>query len=300
MPRTLLPLLQRIRTLPLRPDDVWVVTYPKCGTTWTQEMVWMILNDLDMVNGQLPLAVRSPFLEFGCIFPPSDDEQPQVLSSGVGKDPISHEVDLLLSSFMADPIQYTHNLTGRRRLIKTHLPLPFLPPGILTTCKVILVTRNLKDCAVSYFHHNLNISPHDFVGDFGSFAKMFKLGLVYNGSYWGHLRSFERAKGILRLRFEEMKQDQKSAIRQVCDFLGVKLTDKKVDGLLKHLAFDNMKKNPAVNPFASDIKPTGMRGHFVREGKVGSWVKYFPEELEEEWTKWEKEEKQQKYNKTLD
>ena len=81
-----------------------------------------------------------------------------------------------------------------------------------------------------------------------------------------------------------MKQDQKSAIRQVCDFLGVKLTDKKVsnvkdiinqfnvfqkvDGLLKHLAFDNMKKNQAVNPFASDIKPTGMRGHFVREGKV--------------------------------
>ena len=39
---------------------------------------------------------------------------------------------------MADPIRYTHNLTGRRRLIKTHLPLPFLPPGILTTCKVLL------------------------------------------------------------------------------------------------------------------------------------------------------------------
>jgi len=59
-----------------------------------------------------------------------------------------------------------------------------------------------------------------------------------------------------------------------------------------------MKKNQAVNPFASDIKPTGMRGHFVREGKVGSWVKYFPEELEEEWAKWEQEEKQ-KYNKTF-
>ena len=66
------------------------------------------------------------------------------------------------------------------------------------------MTRNLKDCAVSYFHHNLNISPHDFVGVFDSFAKMFKLGLVYNGSYWGHLRSFERAKGILRLRCPSM------------------------------------------------------------------------------------------------
>ena len=38
--------------------------------------------------------------------------------------------------------------------------------------------------------------------------------------------------------------------------------------LLKHLAFDNMKKNPAVNPFASAVKPRGLRDHFVREGKV--------------------------------
>ena len=46
---------------------------------------------------------------------------------------------------MADPIQYTHNLTGRRRLIKTHLPLPFLPPGILTTCKVLLSHSHSSD-----------------------------------------------------------------------------------------------------------------------------------------------------------
>ena len=41
-----------------------------------------------------------------------------------------------------------------------------------------------------------------------------------------------------------------------------------VEDLLKHLEFDNMKKNLAVNPFASDVKPKGMRDHFVREGKV--------------------------------
>ena len=29
-----------------------------------------------------------------------------------------------------------------------------------------------------------------------------------------------------------------------------------------------MKKNPAVNPFASAVKPRGLRDHFVREGKV--------------------------------
>ena len=71
---------------------------------------------------------------------------------------------------------------------------------MLLSAKVILVTRNVRDCAVSYFHHNVNITPHDFIGDFGSFAKMFKLGLVYNGCYWGHQRSFEKAEGVLRLR----------------------------------------------------------------------------------------------------
>lgn len=47
-----------------RPDDIWVATFPRSGTTWTQELVWMIANDLDYEGSQSrPLTERFPFFE---------------------------------------------------------------------------------------------------------------------------------------------------------------------------------------------------------------------------------------------
>lgn len=47
-----------------RPDDIWVATFPRSGTTWTQELVWMIANDVDYEGSQrTPLTERFPFFE---------------------------------------------------------------------------------------------------------------------------------------------------------------------------------------------------------------------------------------------
>ena len=53
-----------------RPEDVWVVTSPKCGTTWTQEIVWNILSGADQVS-----SARTPFIDGPMIFGEEDPQQ---------------------------------------------------------------------------------------------------------------------------------------------------------------------------------------------------------------------------------
>ena len=63
MPRQFTKIAEAIYNFKLRSDDVFVVTYPRCGTTWTQEMVWQILHDMDVEGGKENIMTRSPYLE---------------------------------------------------------------------------------------------------------------------------------------------------------------------------------------------------------------------------------------------
>jgi sulfotransferase len=55
---------ERIKRLTVYEDDTWIVTFPKCGTTWAQEMIWLVNNDLDYATArQVNLNDRYPFLE---------------------------------------------------------------------------------------------------------------------------------------------------------------------------------------------------------------------------------------------
>ena len=45
----------RVFTMKIRPDDVWIVTHPRCGTTWTQEMTWHIMTGVNLETTKVPL-----------------------------------------------------------------------------------------------------------------------------------------------------------------------------------------------------------------------------------------------------
>ena len=103
-----------------RNDDIWIVTYPKCGTTLTQELVWQIVNDvqLDSEESKKQLFLRSPFLEAGCLRIKGDDVKDR-----------------------PDPLEYAADELKSPRIIKTHLPISMLPPTLLDTSKVLYVCR---------------------------------------------------------------------------------------------------------------------------------------------------------------
>lgn len=56
---------EMIHDMEVLEDDVWIVTIPKCGTTWMQELLWLLLNECDFEAAlSKDLELRSTFLEY--------------------------------------------------------------------------------------------------------------------------------------------------------------------------------------------------------------------------------------------
>ncbi|XP_063222124.1 sulfotransferase 1C4-like [Bacillus rossius redtenbacheri] len=262
-----------------RADDTWVVTFPRSGTTWTQEMVWMIENNLDHKTARrIPLVDRFPFLEFNIFV--HDDTKAEFLEKA-GRDKQTR----LLVEKACDPAYKVLNETSAPRFIKTHFPFSLLPPNLLDCgAKVIYVARNPKDVAVSFYHLNKLILTQGYTGDFVKYWDYFENNLQPWTPYWTHIQEgWERRHlpNMLFLFYEDMIKDLPAAIQRVAGFLGRHLTGQQVQELAQHLHIDNFRRNPAVN--MEVLRRAGMLSNwdqaFVRRGKDGGWVDEFTPEL---------------------
>jgi len=274
----------------VREDDIWLVTYPKCGTTWMQEIVTMLTRDVDQNYGEMPLMLRSPFLEIDSIMAKKDGPN---LFADLFKDTLNTMPDFIKEQFMAlakGNVYFANNALEGRRVLKSHYSFDFLPENLPDKCKVVYVARNPLDCCVSYFHHNRDMPKHGYKASFADFAEDFMAGIMLYGDYWSHLESGWKLKdhpNVKFIWFEEVKKDSKKVIEELCEFLGHPLPQEKIDALVEHVSFDKMKKNTAVNP-SSHIGMTGEK-NFMRKGKVGDWKNFFSGELEEKFHTWVKQ-----------
>jgi len=246
---TFQPVLDRVFNFEVRDDDVWIVTSTKCGTTWAQEMTWLIMNTFDFKTAKnIDLTIRSPFLEFNGVVPN-----------------IPH-----------DTIEAANNMTSPR-LIKSHLPAWLLPKQLWTKQpKIIYVFRNPKDAAISYFHHWRGMVGYK--GSKEDFMHSYIDGYVNFNPFWPHVLDFWQLRNqsnIFFTSYERMKQNLPGVIVDVCKFLNKNVHENQLHQLVDHLSFDNMKDNPACNhvkEFESMKAATGRKVEefrFVRRGVVG-------------------------------
>ncbi|XP_022902177.2 luciferin sulfotransferase-like [Onthophagus taurus] len=275
MPSNFFITKERIEDFEVRNEDIWVTSYPKAGTTWTQEMVWLIANDLDYEGAKVDLDYRFPFIEMNCLLTSLKDKSHDLYTETL-KSCVSHDMIKLL------------NETPGRRMIKTHLPWYFLPRQITNgfkTPKIIHVMRDPKQVAISYFHHNATITPL-FEGNLDDFIDLFIEGKVLSGDYFKVVQSYWKNRdlpNLLIITYEEMHKDLKAVIKKVCKFLEKNYDEEEIDKLADHLSFQKMRANEAVNKHNLP-KPGGVE--FIRKGMTDSYKSELSEEMINKLNKW--------------
>ncbi len=233
-----------------RPDDIFVCTPAKCGTTWMQTIVANLLwPDGDMpgpiVNG------ISPWIE---------------------------------AKFMpAEAMHAMLKAQTHRRAMKSHSPADAIP--WFPNAKYITVARDGRDAFMSWCNHvqrmkmieMLNaraaeegLAPLEtFDGDYHAY---FKSWLDENdffdivASYWARRDD----TNLLFVHYNDMKADLGGEMRRVAAHLGIEIPGSKWPAVIERCTFEGMRKaDKAIGDFAFAFEG-GIEG-FLFKGTNGRW-----------------------------
>nr|AFM90332.1 amine sulfotransferase [Callorhinchus milii] len=221
-------------------DDVFIVSYPKSGTTWMQQIVSLVLadGDVDSVKNE-SLYQRAPWIDFQLFRQQSNSRTKPVL-------------------------------------ITSHLNYQMIPTALKKKMgKVIYIARNPKDVIVSSYHFHSYFQRLKVPKDFQEFLELFVEGDVFYGSWFDHIRDWYSNKeeiSMLFVTYEEIHRDIRAGIEKIRKFLGKELDGKIIDTIIKYSKFENMRADPATNflSLSKDLLDHD-RGKFQRKGIVGDW-----------------------------
>ncbi|XP_060567349.1 sulfotransferase 1 family member D1-like [Ruditapes philippinarum] len=258
---------EAIQSMSVYDDDVWVLTFPRSGTTVVQEIVYLLMTKLDFKTANSsPLDKRFPFL------------------------------DLVLPD-----MPYFRGLKGveeqsQPRLIKSHLHYKVLPESLYKSqCKKIYVMRNPKDVFVSGYMLTQFFNQLESDVTMKTYLDDWLDGKVYNTPWWLHVRAFwenrNEINNILYLKYEDIVKDMTGTIYQIAEHLKVDVTAEQVDKIAEHCSFSKMKASKTTNAgWMLDHWKVDKQfvGH-IRKGKVGDWRNHITTEMSEKIDKMVKE-----------
>lgn len=230
-----------------RAGDVFTVTFPKCGTTWMEQIIHLLVNNGEQGDKKLGDAV--PWVE-------TLPNRPQGYEN------------------------FLKEMAGRR-MFTSHLPYQLMPGVRNGAGRFVYVARNPKDTAVSYYYHDRSKAGYN--GTWEEYFQLFVEGKVMYGSFFDHVLTWwevsRRADNILFVKYEDMKNNISEIVATVADFLDIKAGMDLIGRVIEKSHFQSMATNHKTNLHWVPQRE-GVPGHF-RKGVVGDWRNHFSAEQNE-------------------
>ncbi|KAI3381343.1 hypothetical protein SNEBB_006419 [Seison nebaliae] len=238
-----------------REDDVWVVSYPKCGHAWSFDFLSMIMKNSTELE---KCGKIFSFLE------------------------------------MSDKVfTRLHEMEGGR-LIMTHIPPQFLPHTIKSISKIICIFRSPYDVALSYYYHTKHVNVISIMlpavmelldGKYKSdveldqFIEAYSTGEIAYGRYDDYINaSMDMVKEYdgYYFTYENMKENGFEELKKLTKFLHLHRTDKFLKEVVEKTSFESIKSfarerytKDTKEMFNSKSEVGNNAALLIRKGKVG-------------------------------
>ncbi|XP_069811002.1 sulfotransferase 6B1-like isoform X2 [Dendropsophus ebraccatus] len=139
---------------------------------------------------------------------------------------------------------------------------------------MLLVLRNPKDTAVSFYHFHNNLPSLPSYDCWDSFFKDYIDGNVCYGDYFDFVSAWEKQfnqETMMAITFEEMKLDFLTTVRKISEFFRLPLSEEQIRLVAKNTSFNSMKEK-------SENTHGKLGDSFFRKGEIGDWKNYFSED----------------------
>ncbi|XP_026701448.1 sulfotransferase 6B1-like [Athene cunicularia] len=244
--------LEALKSFETRSDDVILAGYPKTGTNW----VGQIIEELESTDAKY-----------------TEEEMKERINA-------EKKLETFPRLEFGDPGIYERmKKLPSRRIIITHLPPHLLPPSILQSkAKILVLIRNPKDTAVSYYHFYNNMPVLPSFSSWDEYFSAFMNGKLAWGSYFDHLLEWNKYidhERIMIISYEELKEDQVLGMKRIAAFFEFSLCEEDFPRIAKKTTFQAMKENSK--------ETHGKFGDILfRKGVVGNWKDLFSKVQNEE------------------
>ncbi|KAK3871889.1 hypothetical protein Pcinc_022990 [Petrolisthes cinctipes] len=283
--------LDKLQQFQFRTEDVVVMGYPKCGSTWVQETVWTMMNNPDLTNPHAEEGIWNRSLEIS-----SDMLMDVVNYDELGLDSIIKILGKMCPGKSKEDgfaLQMLEVMPGPR-IMKCHYAFELMPLDFLDKTKVIYVLRNPKDTVVSFYHYVRIVRLYDYKGSFEKFAKEFINDQMLFGPYWPHVHQAWRRRSHPNLHlifYEDLKADFMTQLHLLDKFLGTNLGTQQMQNVQHITEFTSMKSKgtPITDTASFNQSIMEKEGGFYRKGVAGDWKNTLSPELNQEMDKWIKD-----------